>query len=113
MCICMFWTSLTPCVLPSIHPTTSQISYPYIHPSICKTNVSTIYDSAIELDDCNVRGYTAWSFLDNLEWSSGYSQHFGMFNVDFSNPDRPRTPKQSATFYSSVVEANGFPQEAP
>lgn len=65
--------------------------------------------SAIKLDHCDVRGYTAWSFMDNLEWMHGYSQKYGLYQVDFSDPDRTRTPKESAAFFTSVIEANGFP----
>ncbi|HEX6005006.1 MAG TPA: GH1 family beta-glucosidase [Burkholderiales bacterium] len=54
---------------------------------------------------CNVRGYFAWSFMDNLEWSLGYSKRFGIVHVDFAT--RRRTPKASARFLSSVVAANG------
>lgn len=63
---------------------------------------------AINLDGCDVRGYTAWSFLDNLEWFSGYTEKFGLYNVEFSDPNRPRTPKLSASYFASVIEANGF-----
>ncbi|KAL3857520.1 hypothetical protein ACJMK2_012180 [Sinanodonta woodiana] len=63
---------------------------------------------AINIDGCNVKGYTAWSLLDNFEWNSGYTERFGLHYVNFSDPERPRTPKASAHFYTSVIENNGF-----
>lgn len=72
----------------------------------------TYYFTAINLDGCDVRGYTAWSFLDNFEWLNGYTEKFGIVYVNFSDPDRPRTPKASASFFTSVIENNGFPRLA-
>ncbi|KAH3891377.1 hypothetical protein DPMN_015476 [Dreissena polymorpha] len=63
---------------------------------------------AIRLDGCDVRGYTAWSFMDNFEWMMGYSEHFGLHAVNFSDPSRHRTPKASAAYYTSIIENNGF-----
>ncbi len=54
---------------------------------------------------CNVRGYFAWSFLDNLEWSLGFSKRFGLVHVDFET--QRRTPKASARFYSRVIATRG------
>ena len=42
-----------------------------------------------------VTGYYVWSFLDNYEWSLGYSRRFGVVHVDY--PTQRRTPKDSAT----------------
>jgi beta-glucosidase len=54
---------------------------------------------------CNVRGYFAWSLLDNLEWSLGFSKRFGLVHVDFET--QRRTPKSSARFYSQVIATRG------
>lgn len=53
----------------------------------------------------DVRGYMAWSLLDNLEWSLGFSKRFGIVHVDFETQDR--TPKDSALYYSRVIASNG------
>eukprot|EP00095_Tigriopus_kingsejongensis_P005520 maker-scaffold282_size228295-snap-gene-0.16 protein:Tk05520 transcript:maker-scaffold282_size228295-snap-gene-0.16-mRNA-1 annotation:"hypothetical protein DAPPUDRAFT_243998" len=63
---------------------------------------------ATKLDGINVRGYFAWSLLDNFEWGLGYSLHFGMHRVDFDDSKRPRTPKASARFLKQIVAQNGF-----
>jgi len=54
---------------------------------------------------CDVRGYMAWSLLDNLEWSLGYSKRFGIVHVDFAT--QKRTPKASARLYAEIVASNG------
>ncbi|XP_070577056.1 lactase/phlorizin hydrolase-like [Ptychodera flava] len=64
---------------------------------------------AIQLDGVNVQGYFAWSLMDNFEWTSAYSQRFGLHYVDFDDDDRPRTPKESTKFYSDMIRNNGFP----
>jgi hypothetical protein len=38
----------------------------------------------------------------------GYSERFGLHYVNFSDPERPRTPKLSAAYYRSIIEDNGF-----
>ena len=53
----------------------------------------------------NLRGYFAWSLLDNYEWSHGYSKRFGIVHVDFET--QRRTPKASARFYADVVRTRG------
>jgi beta-glucosidase len=53
----------------------------------------------------DLRGYFAWSLLDNFEWSYGYSKRFGIVHVDFET--QRRTPKASARFYSEVIRTRG------
>ncbi len=53
----------------------------------------------------DVRGYCAWSLLDNLEWAHGTSKRFGLVHVDFAT--QQRTPKASARFYADVIASGG------
>jgi beta-glucosidase len=55
--------------------------------------------------ECNIKGYFAWSFMDNLEWSLGYSKRFGIVHVDFET--QKRTPKASARLYSRIIAEQG------
>jgi beta-glucosidase len=53
----------------------------------------------------DVRGYFAWSLLDNFEWSRGYEPRFGIVHVDRAT--QRRTPKASAEFYREVIRTRG------
>ncbi|KAG4067037.1 hypothetical protein HA402_000028 [Bradysia odoriphaga] len=66
---------------------------------------------SIKFDHADVRGYTAWTLLDNFEWEKGYTVRFGVHYVDFNNPDRPRTPKGSAKQLAKIFADNGFRKE--
>ena len=53
----------------------------------------------------NIKGYMVWSFMDNLEWSLGFSKRFGIVHVNFDTLER--TPKDSAHYYSRVIASHG------
>jgi beta-glucosidase len=50
---------------------------------------------------CNVRGYMAWSLLDNFEWQMGYSMRFGLVHVDFDT--QRRVPKASYDWFRQTA----------
>jgi beta-glucosidase len=56
-------------------------------------------------DGVDLRGYFAWSLLDNFEWAHGYDMRFGLVHVDYST--QKRTLKESGRFYSEVIRTNG------
>ncbi len=49
----------------------------------------------------DVDGYFYWSFMDNFEWSFGYSKRFGLVHVDYN--DFTRTPKSSYYHYRDII----------
>ncbi|WP_100615744.1 GH1 family beta-glucosidase [Confluentibacter citreus] len=51
-----------------------------------------------------LKGYFAWSFMDNFEWASGYDKRFGLHYVDFKT--LKRTPKKSALWFGEVIKNN-------
>ena len=51
-----------------------------------------------------LKGYFAWSLLDNFEWAEGYAKRFGLVRVDYKN--LVRTPKMSAKKYKQIIAAN-------
>jgi len=52
-----------------------------------------------------IKGYMAWSLLDNFEWAEGYSKRFGLVFVDFNTLERVK--KDSFYWYRKVVR-NGW-----
>jgi len=55
----------------------------------------------------DLRGYLAWSFMDNFEWGYGYAQRFGLVYVDYHT--QARLPKDSFRWYREVIRRNGLP----
>lgn len=51
----------------------------------------------------NIKGYFAWSLLDNFEWSSGYTVRFGINFVDYKN-GLTRHQKLSAKWFKIFLK---------
>jgi beta-glucosidase len=54
----------------------------------------------------DVRGYFAWSLLDNYEWANGFSKRFGLVWVDY--PSGARIPKSSFGWYRDTIRAHAL-----
>jgi len=54
----------------------------------------------------DLRGYFAWSLMDNYEWAQGYDKRFGLVHVDYRT--QARLPKDSAFWYRDVIRRNGL-----
>jgi beta-glucosidase len=53
----------------------------------------------------DLRGYFAWSLLDNVEWAEGTTKRLGLVHVDFATQER--TLKRSGAFYREVIRTRG------
>jgi beta-glucosidase len=56
---------------------------------------------AARKDGADVRGYFAWSLLDNYEWAEGYNKRFGLVHVDYET--QKRTPKASYRSFQGLL----------
>ncbi len=55
----------------------------------------------------DIRGYFAWSLLDNFEWAEGYSRRFGLVHVEYAT--LARHPKDSALSFAQWARGNQIP----
>uniref|UniRef100_A0ACD5VKG1 Uncharacterized protein n=1 Tax=Avena sativa TaxID=4498 RepID=A0ACD5VKG1_AVESA len=58
--------------------------------------------AAIKEDGCDVRGYFAWSLMDNWEWAAGYTSRFGLYFVDYKDGLK-RYPKDSVQWFKNLL----------
>ncbi|MFM7451683.1 MAG: family 1 glycosylhydrolase, partial [Actinomycetota bacterium] len=49
-----------------------------------------------------IKGYFAWSLIDNFEWAYGYAKRFGLIYVDYKT--QRRIPKSSAYYYKDRIQ---------
>ncbi len=77
-------------------------------PSYLTNHIAVVQDEVAHGMD--IRGYTYWSFVDNLEWADGYGLQFGLYGSDPTTPELERTPKpDSIAAISAITTANALP----
>jgi beta-glucosidase len=62
-------------------------------------HLKAVHDA--QLQGADVRGYFAWSLLDNYEWHDGYRSRFGIVHVDYET--QRRTPKGSYRAFQGML----------
>ena len=67
--------------------------------------IAAIHDAISPSVD--VKGFTYWSLMDNVEWAFGYGSRFGLVRVDYDT--QTRRLKDSAHAYGEIIRANGLP----
>ena len=71
---------------------TDRVKYFESHLAAVKTAID---------EGADVRGYMAWSLMDNFEWAQGYAKRFGIVHVDYKT--QVRTWKDSAYWYRETI----------
>lgn len=56
-------------------------------------------------DGFPMKGYFAWSLMDNFEWAEGYKMRFGLVHVDYDT--QTRTMKKSGKWYGTLASLFG------
>jgi beta-glucosidase/6-phospho-beta-glucosidase/beta-galactosidase len=77
-------------------------------PSYIVNHVAVVQD--LVAHGMDIRGYTYWSLVDNLEWANGYDLQFGLYGSDPTTPDLERTPKPaSISAINQITTNNALP----
>ena len=65
-----------------------------------QSHLLAVHNAALQGVD--IRGYFAWSLMDNFEWAEGYVKRFGIVHVDYTT--QARTIKTSGKAYSQLIK---------
>ncbi len=67
--------------------------------SFLEQHIAALHEAMVHGVD--VRGYFAWSLMDNFEWGHGFEKRFGLVYVDYET--QARIPKRSASWYAGLI----------
>lgn len=56
-----------------------------------------------------IKGYFHWTLVDNFEWERGWTQRFGLWELDIETQARRKRP--SADLYAEICRENGISSE--
>jgi beta-galactosidase len=77
-------------------------------PSYIVSHIAVVQD--LLAHGIDIRGYTYWSFVDNLEWVEGYDLRFGLYGSDPTTAALERDPKPaSIAAISGITSGNTLP----
>ncbi|MFN8533728.1 MAG: GH1 family beta-glucosidase [Dehalococcoidia bacterium] len=63
-------------------------------------------------DGIPLRGFFAWTLLDNFEWAEGFAKRFGLYATDYQTQER--VLKESGRYFRAVVRENrALPVDTP
>ncbi|NOK62524.1 MAG: beta-glucosidase [Chloroflexi bacterium AL-W] len=97
-------------ILPPIYITENGAAYPdelnddQVHDQ-ARTHYYETHLQAVQnamQQGVDVRGYFAWSLMDNFEWAFGYTKRFGIVYVDYET--QARIPKDSAKWFKELLK---------
>jgi len=86
-------------------PNENSISFPQVLQDQFRVDFYSQYISNVSQaisEGVDVRGYFAWSFMDNYEWADGYTKRFGLTYVDYQH-NLTRHPKDSAMWFTNLI----------
>ncbi|MFJ1764209.1 GH1 family beta-glucosidase [Amycolatopsis sp. NPDC088138] len=94
--------------LPPVYVTENGCVYPDRSDFADYERISFLNDHLAAVQDAlaagvDLRGYFAWSLLDNFEWAHGYKHRFGLVHVDYTT--QRRTPRASYRWYRDHIAA--------
>ncbi|CAG9762818.1 unnamed protein product [Ceutorhynchus assimilis] len=58
----------------------------------------------INEDRVDLQYFSVWSLIDSFFFQYAYTAQFGLYHVNFNDPARPRTAKQSAKYYRKIIK---------